>query len=94
MNRGEAVARQDIREQIKARAGYNAEIGSDTVSEFDTETGIDSGSDSGSSWRQIFIYPEGTTTNGRALIKYKTGAFQVNPPMNQSAYKVNPPIYW
>ena len=29
-------------------------------------------------WPQIFIFPEGTCTNGRALIKFKTGAFQVN----------------
>jgi len=27
-------------------------------------------------WPQIFIFPEGTCTNGRALIKFKTGAFQ------------------
>ena len=29
-------------------------------------------------WPQIFIFPEGTCTNGRALIKFKTGAFQVS----------------
>ena len=29
------------------------------------------------SWPQILIFPEGTCTNGQALIKYKTGAFQV-----------------
>lgn len=27
-------------------------------------------------WPQIFIFPEGTCTNAKALIKFKTGAFQ------------------
>ena len=53
-------ARQEIREQINARASDVTE------------------SIKGSTWRQLFIFPEGTTTNGKSLIKFKTGAFQVN----------------
>ena len=29
------------------------------------------------SWPQMLIFPEGTCTNGQALIKFKSGAFQV-----------------
>ena len=60
VNRGQADARQEIREQINARASDVTE------------------SSKGSTWRQLFIFPEGTTTNGKTLIKFKTGAFQVN----------------
>ena len=59
VNRGQADARQDVREQIKARACDVTQ----------TKNGL--------SWRQLFVFPEGTTTNGRTLIKFKTGAFQV-----------------
>jgi len=34
-------------------------------------------SESGNSWRQLFLFPEGTCTNGKAIVKFKTGAFQV-----------------
>ena len=27
-------------------------------------------------WPQVFIFPEGTTTNGKQLIRFKTGAFR------------------
>jgi len=33
-------------------------------------------SESGNSWRQLFLFPEGTCTNGKAIVKFKTGAFQ------------------
>ncbi len=36
------------------------------------------GDESRPGWRQLLIFPEGTTTNGRSLIKFKTGAFEVN----------------
>ncbi|MBN3276534.1 LPCT4 acyltransferase, partial [Polyodon spathula] len=32
-------------------------------------------------WSQILIFPEGTTTNGTALIKFKAGAFIVGVPV-------------
>uniref|UniRef100_A0A3Q3LA66 Lysophosphatidylcholine acyltransferase 4 n=1 Tax=Labrus bergylta TaxID=56723 RepID=A0A3Q3LA66_9LABR len=32
-------------------------------------------------WPQMLIFPEGTTTNGRALIKFKPGAFLVGVPV-------------
>ncbi|KAJ8382513.1 hypothetical protein SKAU_G00032910 [Synaphobranchus kaupii] len=32
-------------------------------------------------WPQILIFPEGTTTNGTALIKYKPGAFMAGIPV-------------
>lgn len=36
------------------------------------------GDESRPGWRQLLLFPEGTTTNGRCLIKFKTGAFEVN----------------
>ena len=42
------------------------------------------GDESGPGWRQLLIFPEGTTTNGRSLIKFKTGAFEVNKISNSS----------
>ena len=32
-------------------------------------------------WPQVFIFPEGTCTNSRALIKFKSGAFQPGVPV-------------
>ncbi|MBN3308604.1 LPCT4 acyltransferase, partial [Amia calva] len=32
-------------------------------------------------WPQVLIFPEGTTTNGKALIKFKTGAFVAGVPV-------------
>ncbi|KAI1888663.1 hypothetical protein AGOR_G00187460 [Albula goreensis] len=32
-------------------------------------------------WPQILIFPEGTTTNGKALIKFKPGAFMAGVPV-------------
>ncbi|XP_059082064.1 lysophosphatidylcholine acyltransferase 1-like isoform X1 [Tigriopus californicus] len=32
-------------------------------------------------WRQLLIFPEGTCTNGKALIYFKVGAFQNNVPV-------------
>ena len=32
-------------------------------------------------WPQVFIFPEGTCTNARALIKFKSGAFQPGVPV-------------
>ncbi|KAM6959732.1 lysophospholipid acyltransferase LPCAT4 [Tautogolabrus adspersus] len=32
-------------------------------------------------WPQMLIFPEGTTTNGRALVKFKPGAFLVGVPI-------------
>jgi hypothetical protein len=29
-------------------------------------------------WPQVLLFPEGTCTNGKALIKFKSGAFQVS----------------
>ncbi len=32
-------------------------------------------------WPQILLFPEGTNTNAKALIKFKSGAFQVGAPV-------------
>jgi len=33
------------------------------------------------SWPQVFIFAEGTTTNGKALIRFHTGGFQAGRPV-------------
>ena len=33
------------------------------------------------SWPQVFLYPEGTVTNAKALIKFKVGAFKPGVPV-------------
>jgi 1-acyl-sn-glycerol-3-phosphate acyltransferase len=82
VNRGEADARQDIRQQIKARSS-DVTQSDDVIDSIQGSNSDFTQSDQGSSWRQLFIFPEGTTTNGKALIKFKTGAFQVGKTIFQ-----------
>jgi len=44
------------------------------------------------SWPQILIFPEGTCTNGQALIKYKTGAFQPGCAVQPILIRRNDPM--
>eukprot|EP01063_Lacrimia_lanifica_P014182 TRINITY_DN20821_c0_g1_i1.p1 TRINITY_DN20821_c0_g1~~TRINITY_DN20821_c0_g1_i1.p1 ORF type:complete len:569 (+),score=191.23 TRINITY_DN20821_c0_g1_i1:75-1781(+) len=39
----------------------------------------------GSHWPQLFLFPEGTTTNGTAVIKFKLGAFTPGVPVQPVA---------
>ena len=40
-----------------------------------------------SGWPQVMVYPEGTTTNGQALITFKAGAFIPNAPVQPVAIR-------
>ena len=40
-----------------------------------------------SGWPQVMVYPEGTTTNGQALITFKAGAFIPNAPVQPIAVR-------
>ena len=42
---------------------------------------LDTELEKGPKWPQVFIFPEGTCTNSRALIKFKSGAFQPGVPV-------------
>ena len=66
VNRKDLTNRKDVRAKIKARASHGFN---------------QTGSDKTGSWRQLFIFPEGTTTNGKTLIRFKTGAFESGVPI-------------
>ena len=66
VNRKDLTNRKDVRAKIKARASHGFN---------------QTGSDKTGSWRQLFIFPEGTTTNGKTLIRFKTGAFESEVPI-------------
>ena len=38
-------------------------------------------SDPKEGYRQLLVFPEGTTTNGRALVHFKSGSFQSGVPV-------------
>ncbi len=38
-------------------------------------------------WPQVFIFPEGTNTNRRKLIKYKLGAFNPGVPVQPVLFR-------
>ncbi len=40
-------------------------------------------------WRRIFFYPEGTTTNGRALLRFKFGAFSTGQPVTPVLLRID-----
>ncbi len=47
----------------------------------EVKTAMRARSAAGSGWPHLLIYPEATTTNGRALITFKTGAFNPGRPV-------------
>ena len=45
-----------------------------------------------SDWAQIFVFPEGTTTNGKVLIRFQTGAFRPGTPVQPLIIKYSNPL--
>jgi 1-acyl-sn-glycerol-3-phosphate acyltransferase len=43
-------------------------------------------------WPQIFIFPEGTTTNGKVLIRFQTGAFKAGMAVQPVLIKYQRPV--
>jgi len=44
-------------------------------------------SDLSRGWSQVMLFPEGTTTNGRALVQFRRGAFNPGVPVQPVAFK-------
>ena len=53
---------------------------------------ISTQAESTSNWPQIFIFPEGTTTNGKVLIRFQTGAFKAGMPVQPVLIKYTRPM--
>jgi len=74
VDRRDERSRHQVVEEIKARAGWAS------LSDAEKEAQYGPGA-AELEWPQVMLYPEGSTTNGVALISFKQGAFVAKKPV-------------